>query len=70
VWIIGGARIYEQFLVMHKNDEIAIDEMCITTMEGTHTCDTFFPMSMIGTTYSTTTTTYSTTNESNASFLK
>ena len=63
VWIIGGARIYEQFLVMHKNDEIAIDEMCITTMEGTHTCDTFFPMSMIGTAYST-------TNESNASFLK
>ena len=43
VWIIGGARIYEQFLTMHKNDEIAIDEMCITTMEGSYVCDTFFP---------------------------
>ena len=43
VWIIGGARIYEQFLTMHKNDEIRIDEMCITTMEGAYECDTFFP---------------------------
>jgi dihydrofolate reductase len=43
VWIIGGASIYEQFLTMHKNNEIIIDEMCITQMEGTHTCDTFFP---------------------------
>jgi len=43
VWIIGGARIYEQFMTMHKNDEIRIDEMCITTMEGAYECDTFFP---------------------------
>jgi dihydrofolate reductase len=53
VWIIGGARIYEQFMTMHANGEINIDEMCITTMEGTHECDTFFPHSMIGTTSST-----------------
>ena len=43
VWIIGGASIYEQFLTMHKKNEIEIDEMCITTMEGTYTCDAFFP---------------------------
>ena len=43
VWIIGGASIYEQFLTMHANNEIVIDEMCITQMEGTHECDTFFP---------------------------
>ena len=44
VWIIGGASIYEQFLVMHKNNEIIIDEMCITTMEPMYKCDTFFPL--------------------------
>ena len=43
VWIIGGASIYEQFMTMHKNDEIRIDEMCITQMDGTYACDTFFP---------------------------
>lgn len=43
VWIIGGAKIYEQFLTMHENNEIVIDEMCITRMEGTYECDTFFP---------------------------
>jgi dihydrofolate reductase len=43
VWVIGGASIYEQFLTMHKNGEILIDEMCITTMEGDYECDTFFP---------------------------
>jgi len=43
VWIIGGASIYEQFLIMYKNNEIVIDEMCITKMEGTYACDTFFP---------------------------
>ena len=43
VWIIGGASIYEQFLTMHENKEIVIDEMCITQMEGTYECDTFFP---------------------------
>lgn len=43
VWIIGGASIYEQFLTMHKNDEIIIDEICITQMKGTYACDTFFP---------------------------
>ena len=43
VWIIGGARIYEQFLTMHANADIIIDELCITTMEGAHECDTFFP---------------------------
>jgi dihydrofolate reductase len=47
VWVIGGASIYEQFLTMHKNNEILIDEMCITTMEGTHECDTFFPYHQI-----------------------
>jgi dihydrofolate reductase len=47
VWIIGGASIYEQFLTMHTNGEINIDEMCITTMECTHECDTFFPLSSI-----------------------
>ena len=47
VWIIGGARIYEQFMTMHKNDEIRIDEMCITTMEGAYECDTFFPLHCI-----------------------
>jgi dihydrofolate reductase len=52
VWIIGGARIYEQFLAMHTTGEIHIDEMCVTTMEGTYACDTFFPHSMIGTTSS------------------
>jgi dihydrofolate reductase len=44
VWIIGGARIYEQFLTMHANNEIAIDEICITKMEGNYECDTFFPL--------------------------
>jgi dihydrofolate reductase len=44
VWIIGGASIYEQFLAMHKKNEIEIDEMCITTMEGQFECDTFFPL--------------------------
>ena len=44
VWIIGGASIYEQFLAMHKNNEIIIDEMCITTMEPIYKCDTFFPL--------------------------
>jgi dihydrofolate reductase len=43
VWIIGGASIYEQFLKMHANNEIIIDEKCITYMEGVYTCDTFFP---------------------------
>jgi dihydrofolate reductase len=43
VWIIGGASIYEQFLKMHANNEIIIDETCITYMEGVYTCDTFFP---------------------------
>ena len=47
VWIIGGASIYEQFLAMHKNGEINIDEMCITTMEGAYECDTFFPLHCI-----------------------
>lgn len=47
VWIIGGARIYEQFLTMHKNNEIIIDEMCITTMEPIYKCDTFFPLHCI-----------------------
>lgn len=45
VWIIGGASIYEQFLAMHANGEINIDEMCVTTMEGDFKCDTFFPSS-------------------------
>jgi dihydrofolate reductase len=44
VWIIGGARIYEQFLAMHATGEIHIDEMCVTTMEGQFECDTFFPL--------------------------
>lgn len=44
VWIIGGASIYEQFLEMHQNNEIIIDEMCITQIEGMHECDTFFPL--------------------------
>jgi dihydrofolate reductase len=44
VWIIGGASIYEQFLDMRANNEIIIYEMCITQMEGTHECDTFFPL--------------------------
>lgn len=43
VWIIGGARIYEQFLAMHANKEIIIDEMCLTTIDGHFECDTFFP---------------------------
>ena len=43
VWIIGGARIYEQFLVMHDNNDIIVDETCITQMEGNYACDTFFP---------------------------
>jgi len=43
VWIIGGAKIYEQFLEMHANKQIVIDEMCITKMEGNYECDTFFP---------------------------
>jgi dihydrofolate reductase len=47
VWIIGGASIYEQFVTMHKNDDILIDEMCITRMEGAHECDTFFPLHCI-----------------------
>ena len=44
VWIIGGASIYEQFLTMHANREIVIDEICITKIEGTYECDTFFPL--------------------------
>jgi dihydrofolate reductase len=47
VWIIGGASIYEQFWAMHTNNEIIIDEMCITRMEGTYACDTFFPLNHI-----------------------
>jgi len=47
VWIIGGASIYEQFLTMHANNEIVIDEVCITKMEGTYDCDTFFPLQCI-----------------------
>lgn len=47
VWIIGGASIYEQFLAMHATGEIRIDEMCVTTMEGAHECDTFFPLHYI-----------------------
>lgn len=47
VWIIGGASIYEQFLAMHANGEINIDEMCITTMEGRFECDAFFPMQLL-----------------------
>ena len=47
VWIIGGASIYEQFLAMHANGEIHIDEMCITTMEGRFECDAFFPMQLL-----------------------
>jgi len=43
VWIIGGASIYEQFLNMHDNNDINIDETCITQMEGNYACDTFFP---------------------------
>jgi dihydrofolate reductase len=49
VWIIGGASIYEQFLAMHATGEIRIDEMCVTMMACTCECDTFFPLSMIGT---------------------
>jgi dihydrofolate reductase len=44
VWIIGGASIYEQFLAMHATGEINIDEMCITTIDGVYSCDTFFPL--------------------------
>ena len=44
VWIIGGASIYKQFCAMHANNEISIDEMCITRMEGDFKCDTFFPL--------------------------
>ena len=44
VWIIGGASIYEQFLAMHATGEINIDEMCVTTIDGVHDCDTFFPL--------------------------
>jgi dihydrofolate reductase len=47
VWIIGGASIYEQFLTMHANNDIIIDEMCITKMEGAYECDTFFPCHQI-----------------------
>jgi dihydrofolate reductase len=47
VWIIGGASIYEQFLAMHKNNEIIIDEMCITTMDPICKCDTFFPLQLL-----------------------
>jgi dihydrofolate reductase len=43
VWIIGGASIYEQFLAMHDNNDIIIDETCITQMEGNYVCDAFFP---------------------------
>ena len=43
VWIIGGASIYEQFLTMRANNDIIIDDMCITQMEGDYACDTFFP---------------------------
>ena len=43
VWIIGGASIYEQFMTMRANNAIMIDEMCITQMDGTYACDTFFP---------------------------
>ena len=45
VWIIGGASIYAQFLAMRATDEIIIDEMCITQMEGAYECDVFFPSS-------------------------
>lgn len=47
VWIIGGASIYEQFLAMHATGEINIDEMCVTTIDGVHGCDTFFPLNAL-----------------------
>jgi len=47
VWIIGGASIYEQFLAMHANGEIIMDEMCVTTMEPIDNCDTFFPSQLM-----------------------
>ena len=46
IWIIGGASIYEQFLTMRANNDIIIDEMCITQMEGDYACDTFFPLQL------------------------
>jgi len=49
VWIIGGASIYEQFLAMHANGKIIMDEMCVTTMEPIDNCDTFFPSQLMHT---------------------
>ena len=49
VWIIGGASIYQRLLAMQDRNETRIDETCVTTMACTYKCDTFFPLSMIGT---------------------
>lgn len=38
VWIIGGQGVYEQFI-----EENRIDEVHITYINKTYTCDTFFP---------------------------
>jgi dihydrofolate reductase len=51
VWIIGGASIYAQFLAMRAKNEIIIDEMCITQMEGAYDCDVFFPSSDVAVTH-------------------
>jgi len=47
VWIIGGTQIYNIFVEdntnTNKNNNILIDEFCITYIDKHYECDTFFP---------------------------
>lgn len=45
VWIIGGAQIYNSFISENnkKDNNILINEFCITYIDKYYECDTFFP---------------------------
>lgn len=43
VWIIGGSTIYKQFI-----DKDLVDTCCITYINETYNCDTFFPSLEVG----------------------
>lgn len=45
IWIIGGTQVYNIFVDDNakKNNNILIDEFCITYIDKYYECDTFFP---------------------------
>jgi dihydrofolate reductase len=45
IWIIGGTQVYNIFLDdnANRNNNILIDEFCITYIDKYYECDTFFP---------------------------